>query len=50
MGCSALPNRVEHYHHPRMLMLCLDAFRAIDERRPETSFLEQVADFAGLNC
>ena len=20
MGCTSLPNRVEHYHHPRMLM------------------------------
>ena len=23
MGCKSLPNRVEHYHHPRMLMSCL---------------------------
>ena len=22
MGCKSLPNRVEHYHTPRMLMLC----------------------------
>ena len=20
MGCTSLPNRVEHYHHPRMLL------------------------------
>jgi hypothetical protein len=25
MGCKSLPNRVEHYHHPRMLMLSIDA-------------------------
>ena len=25
MGCKSLPNRVEHYHHPRMLMLGIGA-------------------------
>ena len=27
MGCTALPNRVEHYHHPRMLM---EGIRSVD--------------------
>jgi hypothetical protein len=25
MGCKSLPNRVEHYHTPRMLMACIRA-------------------------
>ena len=30
MGCAALPNRVEHYHHPRMLTRCLEALGTMD--------------------
>ena len=26
MGCKSLPNRVEHYHTPRMLTLCIERF------------------------
>ena len=30
MGCTSLPNRVEHYHHPRMLLsLVASADRAL---------------------
>ena len=25
MGCASLPNRVEHYHHPRMLVSAIEA-------------------------
>ena len=39
MGCKSLPNRVEHYHTPRMLMLCCERFemavRALEEGRAE---------------
>ena len=29
MGCKTLPNRMEHYHHPRHLVLCLESLAAI---------------------
>ena len=30
MGCKTLPNRMEHYHHPRHLILCLESLAAIE--------------------